>query len=124
MQIGIIGLGRMGANIARRLMRGGHQVAAFDADAAACMVGPSGAGHFTKMIHNGIEYGLMQAYAEGFAILDKKEELGIDLAQVSRIWQHGSVVRSWLLELVGRALADNPGLEGIAPFVEDSGEGR
>ena len=87
-------------------------------------VGPAGAGHFTKMIHNGIEYGLMQAYAEGFAILDKKDELGIDLAQVSQIWQHGSVVRSWLLELIGRALAENPDMKGIAPFVPDSGEGR
>jgi 6-phosphogluconate dehydrogenase len=248
MKIGIIGLGRMGANIARRLMRGGHQVGAFDVDAAACSglaaegcaihasvaamvaepaprvtwvmlpagkateetldelratlaprdivieggnsnykdsqrrakafnghgidyidcgtsggvwgldngyslmlggsesaiercrpifetlapakdrgwgrVGPSGAGHFTKMIHNGIEYGLMQAYAEGFAILDKKDELGIDLQQVSQIWQHGSVVRSWLLELIARALADNPEMKGIAPFVSDSGEGR
>jgi 6-phosphogluconate dehydrogenase len=87
-------------------------------------VGGSGAGHFAKMIHNGIEYGLMQAYAEGFAILEKKEELGIDLHQVSEIWQHGSVVRSWLLELISRALSRNPGLEGIAPFVSDSGEGR
>ena len=87
-------------------------------------VGPSGAGHFAKMIHNGIEYGLMQAYAEGFAILEKKEELGIDLHQVAEIWQHGSVVRSWLLELITRALDENPDLKGIAPYVSDSGEGR
>jgi 6-phosphogluconate dehydrogenase len=247
-KLAIVGLGRMGANIARRLMRGGHQVSAFDLDAAACSalsaegcaihesvrallstpaprivwvmvpsgeitestldellaglapgdtvieggnsnykdsqrrakafaakgiayidcgtsggvwglengyslmlgggeaavehcrpifetlapgkdrgwgrVGPPGAGHFAKMIHNGIEYGLMQAYAEGFAILEKKEELGIDLHQVAEIWQHGSVVRSWLLELITRALDENPDLKGIAPYVSDSGEGR
>jgi 6-phosphogluconate dehydrogenase len=87
-------------------------------------VGPSGAGHFTKMVHNGIEYGLMQAYAEGFAILEKKGDLDLDLHQVAGIWQHGSVVRSWLLDLTAAALKDNPGLEGIAPHVSDSGEGR
>jgi 6-phosphogluconate dehydrogenase len=87
-------------------------------------VGPSGAGHFTKMIHNGIEYGLMQAYAEGFAILEHKAELGLDLAQVATIWRHGSVVRSWLLDLTAAALQDNPAMQGIAPYVEDSGEGR
>jgi len=87
-------------------------------------VGPSGAGHFAKMVHNGIEYGMMQAYAEGFALMARKQELGLDLAQVARIWQHGSVVRSWLLDLAADALADNPGLEGIAPYVADSGEGR
>jgi len=85
-------------------------------------VGPSGAGHFTKMVHNGIEYGLMQAYAEGFAILEKKGDL--DLQQVAGIWQHGSVVRSWLLDLTAAGLKDNPRLEGIAPHVSDSGEGR
>ena len=87
-------------------------------------VGPSGAGHFAKMIHNGIEYGLMQAYAEGFAILERKHELVPDLAQLAEIWRHGSVVRSWLLDLSAQALADNPRLEGIAPYVPDSGEGR
>jgi 6-phosphogluconate dehydrogenase len=76
------------------------------------------------MIHNGIEYGLMQAYAEGFAILKAKEEFCLDLHQVSQIWQHGSVVRSWLLELTAKALAENPDMEGIAPWVPDSGEGR
>ncbi len=86
--------------------------------------GPSGAGHYVKMVHNGIEYGLMQAYAEGFAIMREKEEFALDLHQVSRIWQHGSVVRSWLLELTSNALAENPSMEGIAPFVPDSGEGR
>ncbi len=87
-------------------------------------VGPSGAGHFAKMIHNGIEYGMMQAYAEGFAILERKHALVPDLAQVAEIWRHGSVVRSWLLDLTAQALADNPRLEGIAPYVPDSGEGR
>ncbi len=87
-------------------------------------VGPSGAGHFTKMIHNGIEYGLMQAYAEGFAILGRKQEFGLDLHQIAQIWRHGSVVRSWLLDLSADALAKNPALEGIAPHVDDSGEGR
>ena len=87
-------------------------------------VGPSGSGHFTKMIHNGIEYGLMQAYAEGFAILNKKTEFNLDLAQVGEIWQHGSVVRSWLLDLTVNALGGNPDMDGIAPYVPDSGEGR
>ena len=87
-------------------------------------VGPSGAGHFTKMIHNGIEYGMMQAFAEGFAILQRKEAFGIDLQQVAEIWRHGSVVRSWLLDLTSDALKKNPTLAGIAPYVEDSGEGR
>ena len=87
-------------------------------------VGPVGAGHFTKMVHNGIEYGMMQAYAEGFEILHRKEQFGLDLAQVGRIWQHGSVVRSWLLDLTTAALEENPSMEGIAPWVADSGEGR
>ena len=87
-------------------------------------VGPSGAGHFTKMVHNGIEYGLMQAYAEGFSILEHKTEMGFDLHQVAEIWREGSVVRSWLLDLTARALAENPAMEGLAPYVEDSGEGR
>ena len=87
-------------------------------------VGPIGAGHFTKMIHNGIEYGLMQAYAEGFSILEHKEAFGLDLHQIAEIWRHGSVVRSWLLDLTSEALAKNPKLTGIAPYVSDSGEGR
>ncbi|HEY2628183.1 MAG TPA: decarboxylating 6-phosphogluconate dehydrogenase [Usitatibacter sp.] len=87
-------------------------------------VGPAGAGHFTKMVHNGIEYGLMQAYAEGFSILQHKRELGLDLHQVAEIWRHGSVVRSWLLDLTAAALEKNPAMKGIAPYVEDSGEGR
>ena len=87
-------------------------------------VGPSGAGHFTKMIHNGIEYGLMQAYGEGFALMRHKREFNLDLHQVAEIWRHGSVVQSWLLDLTSTALAANPALEGIAPHVADSGEGR
>lgn len=87
-------------------------------------VGPHGAGHYVKMIHNGIEYGMMQAFAEGFSILKAKEEFGIDLEQVSKIWQYGSVVRSWLLDLAVRALEQDPGLADIKPWVADSGEGR
>ena len=87
-------------------------------------VGPHGAGHFVKMIHNGIEYGLMQAYAEGFEILHKKEELHLDLSQIAEIWRHGSVVRSWLLDLTANVLSQDAGLSDIQPWVPDSGEGR
>lgn len=87
-------------------------------------VGPSGSGHFVKMVHNGIEYGLMQAYAEGFSIMKHKEEFNLDMHQVSEIWRHGSVVRSWLLDLISNAVEENPEMDGIAPFVPDSGEGR
>jgi 6-phosphogluconate dehydrogenase len=87
-------------------------------------LGPSGAGHFVKMIHNGIEYGLMEAYAEGFAILKAKREWDLDLHAIAEIWRYGSVIRSWLLDLTAAALADDPELAGIAPFVPDSGEGR
>ncbi|HUE97708.1 MAG TPA: decarboxylating 6-phosphogluconate dehydrogenase [Anaerolineales bacterium] len=87
-------------------------------------VGPHGAGHYVKMIHNGIEYGMMQALAEGFSILKAKEEFGLDLAQISHIWQHGSVVRSWLLDLAARALDEDTALTDIKPWVADSGEGR
>jgi 6-phosphogluconate dehydrogenase len=87
-------------------------------------VGPVGAGHFTKMVHNGIEYGLMQAYAEGFSILQHKQEFDLDLHQIGEIWRYGSVVRSWLLDLTTDALGKNPKMEGIAPYVADSGEGR
>src|SRR3984893_18072970 len=87
-------------------------------------VGPVGAGHYTKMVHNGIEYGLMQAYAEGFSILQHKSEFKLDLHQIAEIWRYGSVVRSWLLDLTSDALQKNPTLQGIAPYVADSGEGR
>ena len=86
-------------------------------------VGPSGAGHFVKMVHNGIEYGLMQAYAEGFELMEASE-FDLDLGAVAELWRHGSVVRSWLLDLLARALEQNPGLDGIRGYVEDSGEGR
>jgi 6-phosphogluconate dehydrogenase len=87
-------------------------------------VGPSGSGHFTKMIHNGIEYGMMQAFAEGFAIMKQKTEFDLDLGQVAEIWRHGSVVRSWLLDLTAQALQENPDMQGLAAYVPDSGEGR
>ena len=87
-------------------------------------VGPTGSGHFVKMIHNGIEYGMMQAYAEGFEILRAKKEFQLDLQQVSEIWRYGSVVRSWLLDLTSQALKENPDLKGIKGWVADSGEGR
>ncbi len=87
-------------------------------------VGPVGAGHFVKMVHNGIEYGLMQAYAEGFAILKAKKEFELDLAQVAEVWRFGSVIRSWLLDLIAETLHENADLRGIAPYVQDSGEGR
>lgn len=87
-------------------------------------VGPHGAGHYVKMIHNGIEYGMMQAFAEGFGILKAKKEFRLDLAQVSHIWQHGSVVRSWLLDLAANALDEDAELTDIKPWVADSGEGR
>jgi len=87
-------------------------------------VGPVGSGHFTKMVHNGIEYGMMQAYAEGFALLRGKEEFNLDLAQIAELWRHSSVVRSWLLDLSAAALAEDQELRDIAPVVADSGEGR
>jgi len=87
-------------------------------------VGPAGAGHFVKMVHNGIEYGLMQAYAEGFELMEQKTEMGLDLHQIAEIWRYGSVVRSWLLDLTANALRENPTLDGTAAYVPDSGEGR
>jgi 6-phosphogluconate dehydrogenase len=86
-------------------------------------VGPAGAGHFTKMVHNGIEYALMQAYGEGFELLDSSD-FDLDVAQIAELWNHGSVVRSWLLELAARAFAGDPDLSEVAPYIEDSGEGR
>lgn len=87
-------------------------------------VGPAGAGHYVKMVHNGIEYGMMQAFAEGFELLEAKENMKLDLHQVSRIWQHGSVVRSWLLDLIADAFAEDKLLSELSDFVDDSGEGR
>lgn len=86
-------------------------------------VGPPGAGHFTKMVHNGIEYGLMQSYAEGYELLNASE-LGIDIKGAIDVWRHGSVVRSWLLDLLAKALEEDPGLTNIRGYAEDSGEGR
>jgi 6-phosphogluconate dehydrogenase len=87
-------------------------------------MGPHGAGHFVKMVHNGIEYGMMQAFAEGFSIMKAKEEFRLDLSQISHVWQHGSVVRSWLLDLAANALDEDTQLTDIKPWVADSGEGR
>lgn len=87
-------------------------------------VGPAGAGHFVKMVHNGIEYGIMQAYAEGLDLFRHKQEFNLDLLQISKIWQFGSVIRSWLLDLTVDALSNNPNLQGIEAYVTDSGEGR
>lgn len=87
-------------------------------------VGPGGAGHFVKMIHNGIEYGMMQAYAEGFEILAAKGEFNLDLEQVAQIWRFGSVIRSWLLDLTAEALKEDQSLAAVAGYVPDSGEGR
>ena len=86
--------------------------------------GPVGSGHYTKMIHNGIEYGMMQALAEGFSLLDGKKAYQLDLARIAELWRHGSVVRSWLLDLTADALADPGAIDRVAPYVSDSGEGR
>jgi 6-phosphogluconate dehydrogenase len=87
-------------------------------------VGPAGAGHYVKMVHNGIEYGLMQAYAEGFELMQAREEMALDLQQIAAIWQHGSVVRSWLLDLIADALGDPLQMDSLSDYVDDSGEGR
>ena len=100
------------------------QTLAPGADKGYGYVGPSGAGHFVKMVHNGIEYGLMEAYTEGFELMQAKTDFNLDLAQVAQIWRDGSVVRSWLLDLTAAALEENPGLDGLQSYVEDSGEGR
>lgn len=86
--------------------------------------GPVGSGHFVKMIHNGIEYGMMQAYAEGFALMKNRDDFGLDLANIAEAWRHGSVVRSWLLDLSADVLANDQDLDDVEPFVADSGEGR
>jgi 6-phosphogluconate dehydrogenase len=86
--------------------------------------GPAGAGHFTKMVHNGIEYGMMQAYAEGLALMRAKSEFALDLPRITEAWRHGTVIRSWLLDLTAEFLAQDSTLESTAPFVADSGEGR
>ncbi len=113
-----------GDSAAVDLLRPIFETLAPAADQGWARVGPVGAGHFVKMVHNGIEYGLMQAYAEGFAILERRHDLAQDLAAIANLWGSGSVIRSWLLELTAAALAENPNLEGIRPYVGDSGEGR
>ena len=93
-------------------------------DAGWLHCGPVGSGHFVKMIHNGIEYGMMQAYAEGFALLHNRRDLALDVAKIGEVWRHGSVVRSWLLDLIAAFLAEDADLRDVAPIVADSGEGR
>ncbi len=100
------------------------QALAPSADRGWAHVGPVGAGHFTKMIHNGIEYGMMQSFAEGLELLRGKQEFALDLAQITELWRHSSVVRSWLLDLTAEALKHDQELTKIAPYVPDSGEGR
>ena len=107
-----------------RLMEPIFQTLASGSDKGYGHVGPAGAGHFVKMVHNGIEYGLMQAYAEGFELMDAKKEFNLDIAKISEIWRYGSVVRSWLLDLTAASLKEDPKLEEIQAYVEDSGEGR
>jgi 6-phosphogluconate dehydrogenase len=113
-----------GSDAALARLRPYLQILAPKSDTGWLHTGPTGSGHFVKMIHNGIEYGMMQAFAEGFAMLEAKQEFDIDLAAVSELWRHGSVVRSWLLDLTAGALKQDATLSGIKPHVADSGEGR
>jgi len=113
-----------GSDAAIELLAPALKVLAPGSDYGWAHVGPVGAGHFTKMVHNGIEYGMMQAIAEGFALLRGKQEFNLDLAQIGELWKHGSVVRSWLLDLTADALKADQTLENIKPIVPDSGEGR
>ena len=117
------GFALMAGGEAEPIERLGPIFAALAPEGGFAHVGPSGAGHFVKMVHNGVEYGLMQAYAEGFELMNASE-FQLDLHQLAELWRHGSVVRSWLLDLLARALEEDPGLEGIRGYVEDSGEGR
>ncbi|MDZ4700711.1 MAG: decarboxylating 6-phosphogluconate dehydrogenase [Rhodothermales bacterium] len=113
-----------GSDAAVALLRPALETLAPASDKGWGHVGPIGSGHFVKMVHNGIEYGMMAAFAEGFALMRKRSDYGLDLAQIAEIWRHGSVVRSWLLDLTAEALAENPEMDDIAPYVTDSGEGR
>jgi 6-phosphogluconate dehydrogenase len=113
-----------GSEQAARLIEPALQVLAPSAERGWAHVGPVGAGHFTKMVHNGIEYGMMQALAEGLALLKGKTEFALDLGQVTELWRHSSVVRSWLLDLTAEALQHGQEFTDIAPLVADSGEGR
>jgi 6-phosphogluconate dehydrogenase len=124
MQLGFVGLGRMGGNMVTRLLRGGHEVVAYNRPPEGWLhVGGPGSGHYVKMIHNGVEYAMMQAYAEGFELMSASA-YGLDLPRIAALWNRGSVVRSWLLELTADALAREPTLASLPPWVEDSGEGR
>ena len=151
MQVAICGLGRMGAGMARRAARGGDRGGVWGLEVGFCamlggkrevfdrfepvvktlapengylLCGDAGAGHYTKMVHNGIEYGIMQAYGEGFDILHASD-YDLDLAAIARLWNNGSVIRSWLLELAGNAFEkEGNDLEHITGWVADSGEGR
>jgi 6-phosphogluconate dehydrogenase len=100
------------------------EVLAPAADRGWLHTGPAGSGHYVKMIHNGIEYGMMQAYAEGFALMENRDDFSLDLAEIAESWRHGSVVRSWLLDLTADVLANDQQLDDVQPFVADSGEGR
>jgi 6-phosphogluconate dehydrogenase len=100
------------------------EVLAPAADRGWLHTGPVGSGHYVKMIHNGIEYGMMQAYAEGFALMESRDDFSLDLAEIAESWRHGSVVRSWLLDLTADVLANDQQLDSVEPFVADSGEGR
>ena len=113
-----------GSDYALKQLRPYLEILAPAPDTGWLHAGPTGSGHFVKMVHNGIEYGMMQALAEGFAMLEAKKEFHIDLASVSELWRHGSVVRSWLLDLTAGALKEDATLKGIKPHVADSGEGR
>jgi len=113
-----------GADEAVALLRPALETLAPTPDQGWGHVGPSGSGHFVKMVHNGIEYGMMQAYAEGFEIMRARQDFALDMHQIATIWQKGSVVRSWLLDLTADALAKDVDLSAIAPYVSDSGEGR
>ncbi|MEM1142517.1 MAG: phosphogluconate dehydrogenase (NAD(+)-dependent, decarboxylating) [Pseudomonadota bacterium] len=115
-------LGGQESTIAR--LRPVLEVLAPGADEGWLHTGPVGSGHFVKMVHNGIEYGMMQAYAEGFALMQAREDFGLDLAAIAESWRHGSVVRSWLLDLTAEFLERDQALDDTAPFVSDSGEGR
>ena len=113
-----------GSAMAARRIEPYARVLAPAADRGWLHCGPAGSGHFVKMIHNGIEYGMMQAFAEGFALMEGKRELDLNVAGIAQMWRHGSVVRSWLLDLTAEILGRNARLTGVAPFVADSGEGR
>src|SRR5437763_277719 len=124
MRLAMIGRGRMGGNMSERLRKGGHEVVVYDRSAEAIQkyVSP-GAGHYVKMVHNGIEYGMLQAYAEGYEILHASKDFRLDLHKIAAVWNHGSVVRSWLNELAETAFQNDADLTALKGYVEDSGEG-